>query len=115
MKRRWRGVVHGLLGVALVAALLVYGLSLSKDSDQPVTPVRLSVESGFYDSPFYLEMTCDRGEIRYTLDSTEPDEHSLLYTEPILIEDASDNPNVYSMIEDVCIELRADILEIAGR
>ena len=57
MKRRWRGVVHGLLGVALVAALLVYGLSLSKDSDQPVKPVRLSVESGFYDSPFYLEMT----------------------------------------------------------
>lgn len=115
MKRRWRGVVHCLLGVALVAALLVYGLSLSKDSDQPVTPVRLSVESGFYDSPFYLEMTCDRGEIRYTLDSTEPDEHSLLYTGPILIEDASGNPNVYSMIEDVCIELRTDILEIAGR
>ena len=99
MKRRWRGVVHCLVGVALVVGLLVYGLSLDRRSDQPVTPVRLSMESGFYDSPFYLEMSCDRGEIRYTLDSTEPDEHSLLYTGPILIEDASSNrdkmiPNV---------------------
>ena len=115
MKRRWRGVVHCLVGVALVVGLLVYGLSLDRRSDQPVTPVRLSVESGFYDSPFYLEMACDRGEIRYTLDSTEPDENSILYTEPILIEDASGNPNVYSMIEDVCIELRSDILALSGR
>ena len=115
MKRRWRGVVHCLVGVALVVGLLVYGLSLDRRSDQPVTPVRLSMESGFYDSPFYLEMSCDRGEIRYTLDSSEPDENSILYTEPILIEDASGNPNVYSMIEDVCIELRSDILALSGR
>ena len=115
MKRRWRGAVHCLVGVALVVGLLAYGLSLERRSDQPVTPVRLSMESGFYDSPFYLEMSCDRGEIRYTLDSTEPDENSLLYTQPILIEDASGNPNVYSMIEDVCIELRSDILALSGR
>ena len=115
MKRRWKGVLHCLMGVALVAALLAYGLSLSGSEDRPLTPVRLSVETGFYDSPFYLEMACDRGEIRYTLDSTEPDEQSLLYTEPIRIDDASGNPNVYSMIEDVCIELRPDILELAGR
>ena len=115
MNRRWRGALHCLVGVALVVGLLVYGLNLDRNSDQPVTPVRLSVESGFYDSPFYLEMSCDRGEIRYTLDSTEPDENSLLYTQPILIEDASGNPNVYSMIEDVCIELRSDILALSGR
>lgn len=115
MNQRWRGVLHCLVGVALLAGLLAYGFSLGGRDGQPMTPVRLSVESGFYDSPFYLEMACDRGEIRYTLDSTEPDEHSLLYTGPIRIEDASGNPNVYSMIEDVCIELRTDILEIAGR
>ncbi len=115
MNRRWRGALHCLVGVALVVGLVVYGLNLDRNSDQPVTPVRLSVESGFYDSPFYLEMSCDRGEIRYTLDSTEPDENSLLYTQPILIEDASGNPNVYSMIEDVCIELRSDILALSGR
>ena len=107
--------MHCLVGVALLAGLLAYGISLGGHDGQPMTPVRLSAQSGFYDSPFYLEMACDRGEIRYTLDSTEPDEHSLLYTEPIRIEDASGNPNVYSTIEDVCIELRTDILEIAGR
>ena len=97
-------------------ALLVLGLGQGEgDKGEGVAPVRLSRESGFYDASFYLEMACDRGEIRYTLDSTEPNEHSLLYTGPILIEDVSSNPNVYSMIEDVCIELRPDILEVAGR
>ena len=115
MKRRWRGVVHCLVGVALVAGLLIYGLSTGRGDDLRMMPVRLSAESGFYDAPFLLEMACDRGEIRYTLDSTEPDENSLLYTEPIWIDDASGHENVYSMIEDVCIELRTDILELAGR
>ena len=116
MNHRCRGVAFCLAGVALLAVLLVCGPGRGEGkADEGVAPVRLSRESGFYDDSFYLEMACDRGEIRYTLDSTEPDEHSLLYTGPILVEDASDNPNVYSMIEDVCIELRSDILKVAGR
>lgn len=115
MKNRRRGVLCCVVGGALIVALLIYSLTLGERNARTVTPVRVSRESGFYEEPFYLEMTCDSGEIRYTLDSTEPDEHSLLYTGPILIEDASANENVYSMIEDVCIELRTDILEIAGR
>ena len=116
MNHRCRGLALCLVGVALLVALLVLGPGQGEgDNGEGVAPVRLSMESGFYDDSFYLEMACDRGEIRYTLDSTEPDEHSLLYTGPILIEDASSNPNVYSMIEDVCIELRSDILEVAGR
>ena len=116
MNHRCRGLALCLVGVALLVVLLVLGPGQGEgDNGEGVTPVRLSMESGFYDDSFYLEMACNRGEIRYTLDSTEPDEHSLLYTGPILIEDASSNPNVYSMIEDVCIELRSDILEVAGR
>lgn len=116
MKRRWMGMACCLVGLALVVALLLaYGLGGERRDEQTVTPVVLSRESGFYDGSFYLEMSCERGEIHYTLDSTEPNEHSPLYTGPILIDDASDNPNVYSMIEDVCIELRKDILELAGR
>lgn len=116
MNHRWRGAAFCLAGVALMVALLIF--SQGRDEGEAATgvaPVRLSRESGFYDDSFYLEMTCDSGEIRYTLDSTVPDEHSLLYTGPIRIEDASGNPNVYSMIEDVCIELRPDVLEAAGR
>ena len=116
LNRRCRGVAFCLVGVALVVALLVYGLSLGASAaTSGDAGEAFQWNPAFTTSPFYLEMTCDRGEIRYTLDSTEPNEHSLLYTGPILIEDASDNPNVYSMIEDVCIELRTDILEIAGR
>ena len=116
MNHRCRGLALCLAGVALLVALLVLVPGQGEgDNGEGVAPVRLSRESGFYGESFYLEMTCDRGEIRYTLDSTEPNEHSLLYTGPILIEDASSNPNVYSMIEDVCIELRSDILEVAGR
>ena len=115
MNRRWIGVLICLLGAALVVAMLALWPGRDGKDDQVMTPVRLSRESGFYDEAFYLEMACDRGEIRYTLDSTEPNENSLLYTGPIRIEDASDKPNVYSMIEDVCLELRADILELANR
>ena len=104
-----------LVGVALIALLLAFGVSRGDQDGRDLAPVRLSRESGFYDDAFYLEMACDRGEIRYTLDATEPNEDSLLYTGPIRIEDASANPNVYSMIEDVCIELRPDILEVANR
>ena len=115
MKRSGQVVLHCLIGVALIASLIGFAEYHSENDHPAVGPVRLSHQSGFYDGQFYLEMTCDSGEIRYTLDSTEPNENSLLYTEPILIEDASGNPNVYSMIEDVCLELKPDLLEAAER
>ncbi|MCR4589499.1 MAG: CotH kinase family protein [Lachnospiraceae bacterium] len=63
-----------------------------------------STESGFYDEPFYLSLSAENGEkIYYTLDGSEPDEGSYLYTDPILIEDASANPNIYSSIKDISI------------
>jgi len=115
LKGRRKGILHCLLGVAVIASLLACGLYLGGRDDQTMTPVKLSRASGFYDDAFYLDMSCDKGEIRYTLDSTEPDENSLLYTGPIRIDDASGKPNVYSMIDDVCIELKKEILELAGR
>ena len=72
--------------------------------------VRFSRESGFYDEPFYLELECDDGDIYYTLDSSDPDENSIKYTSPILVNDPSTHTNVYCMIRDVSLELNEQIL-----
>ncbi|MCC8139707.1 MAG: CotH kinase family protein [Lachnospiraceae bacterium] len=61
-----------------------------------------SVEGGFYDEAFYLEIQAGEGEtVYYTLDGSEPTAQSEVYTESILIEDASANPNVYNAIQNV--------------
>lgn len=60
-----------------------------------------SRESGFYEEPFTLKLTAPFGtEIYYTLDGSEPDENALLYTTPILIDDATSRPNAHSMRTD---------------
>ena len=88
-----------MLGVACLAVLIA--LTAMQQRPQALQQVRFSVASGFYDEPFWLEMEADGGEIYYTLDSSEPNEHSIPYTGPIEIRDASPNENVYSTITDV--------------
>ncbi len=67
-----------------------------------VTELTFSRESGFYEQPFTLKIYAPPGtEIYYTLDGSEPDENAIKYTEPILIADATENENVYSMRTDV--------------
>ena len=65
-----------------------------------------SREGGFYDEPFLLTLTAGAGErIFYTMDSSEPDENSIEYTEPIQIGDATSRPNVYSAMAQVSSQL----------
>ena len=103
MNRRKLSVVLSALGTALIVALFCAGLNLDEGVSNVDSRVLFSSPSGFYDEPFYLELT-GRGKIYYTLDCSAPDENSLPYTGPILIEDAGKNENVYSMIPDVCFE-----------
>ncbi|WP_286081036.1 CotH kinase family protein [Parablautia intestinalis] len=63
--------------------------------------IYFSKESGFYKEPFELEIKVKTGAVYYTLDGTRPDKNSIKYEDPILITDASDNDNIYSMRTDV--------------
>lgn len=63
-----------------------------------------SAESGFYNNEFKLNLTSDDNvKIYYTLDSSIPTTESTLYTEPILVEDPSNNPNVLKARDDLSI------------
>lgn len=73
------------------------GSPLHKSVEQPV----LSEESGFFDEPFELSITAPEGcTVYYTLDSSRPTADSTPYTEPILVEDATPQPNVYSLNQE---------------
>ena len=83
--------------VIFLMFMLIGMLVISDD-----TEFGFSEASGFYDEPFYLTINAPAGtRVYYTLDGTDPDESSILYEQPILIEDATKNENVYSMITDV--------------
>ena len=61
-----------------------------------------SADSGFYDDPFYITLSSKNKNdvIYYTLDGSIPDENSKEYNEPVLIEDRTDEKNIYSSITD---------------
>ncbi len=63
--------------------------------------VIFSAPPGFYEEAFELELSTKKGTVYYTLDGSVPDKNSIKYEGPILITDASENDNVYSMREDV--------------
>lgn len=65
-----------------------------------------SMEGGFYTGSNYLELSVEdeNCEIYYTTDGSVPTEESIWYTEPILIENRSDEPNGIADIKRVSIE-----------
>lgn len=109
--QRWPALAAG---CACLIAIIAAALLLPENHSTAAVKVALSCESGFYDAPFQLELTGE-GEIHYTLDSSDPDADSPLYTGPIQIGDASQNANVYSAIGDVALDIgAADLLQEAG-
>ena len=67
-----------------------------------VAPPAFSASSGFYPEPFDLLLSGEAGlTIRYTLDGSDPDEHSPQYAAPISIRDVSAQDNVWSALTDV--------------
>lgn len=86
------------LCLLLVSAVVLAVALMTTDE---VTKLESSKPSGFYEEPFYLELRAPEGYICYTLDGSDPDLDGLLYTGPILIEDASEHENVLSAREDL--------------
>ena len=70
-----------------------------------------SRESGFYQNDFKLKIFAPTSEIYYTLDGTEPDKNAIKYSGKILVDDASEQPNKYSMRTDVTAEFLREKVE----
>lgn len=52
-----------------------------------VNPPKFNYEGGYYNELIPLKLTaCTKGNIYYTLDGSQPDENSLLYTAPMMLE-----------------------------
>ena len=67
--------------------------------------IYFSHSSGFYEEQFYLELKTDKNsKVFYTLDGTKPTPRSIPYTKPILIKDATQNPNVLSNIKELTFD-----------
>jgi hypothetical protein len=79
-------------------ALLLKFLSFSKCN------ITFSNESGFYSAEFLLTLSTseENSKIYYTFDGSDPTNSTIAkeYTEPILIKDRSDEPNIYSSYEE---------------
>ena len=72
------------------------------DDDSEVDHLVFSEESGFYSSSFSLKIKAPKGfSIFYTLDNSDPDEHSTQYKKPINISDVSSSKNVYSVKQNI--------------
>ena len=75
------------------------------DSSIVLDEPAILADSGFYEDYVTVEISAEEGlEIRYTLDGSEPDESSVLYTGPIVLTDPSRNENVYSSRTDIAAE-----------
>lgn len=89
----------------LLALLSVIGLFvLSYGQNQTKAPV-FSLESGLYVDSAVLEITAGLGaKIYYTTDGSEPTRDDILYTEPIVLTDASSQENRISSRSDLSVE-----------
>ena len=95
---------RALFSLSLLLLLTMAAAVLVQQREQAEAPAFLT-EGGFYQEPFRLELTVPEGcTVYYTLDSTTPDRNSIPYTDPILIDDASKQGNVYSMTEGMHVD-----------
>lgn len=93
------------LGLILCTGLvlLCFVCFLNWDKQLPdAPPITASAMGGYYEDAFLLELSAaGEGQIYYTTDGSRPTERSQRYTDGILIEDRSSQPNKYNSIQNV--------------
>ena len=76
-----------------------------------VTP-KLSHSSGFYDSPFELEIFGDKDtNIYYTIDGSDPIQKGILYTHPIYVYDRSMEKNIWNSVRNVVADWKNYVID----
>ena len=88
---------------ALILLIALFGFLavLLFENESISAGLTFSKASGFYEEAFELELYAPPGtKIYYTLDGSEPNENTLRYEKPIIISDATDNDNIYSLRTD---------------
>lgn len=99
-----------LLTLAIVGGFL-WILSMQSYVETP----QFSHRSGFYEESFTLEISAtNAATIYYTLDGSTPTENSSVYTGPIEIKNATQNPNLYSALPEVGIYFSDAYLQKLG-
>lgn len=93
------------LGLILCSAFVLICLVcfLSWDKQIPdAPPITASAMGGYYKDAFLLELSAaGEGQIYYTTDGSRPTEKSARYSDGILIENRSSQPNKYNAIQNV--------------
>ena len=62
-----------------------------------------SIGGGWYPSGTAVGISCNDGDIYYTIDGSEPDEDSLPYRKPIRLYDRTGDENKYSMLKSASV------------
>lgn len=71
-----------------------------------------SVNSGFYETPFLLHINVpDNTKVYYTLDCSDPGVESIVYEEPIYLDDATNHENNFCMNKDVSTGFYVDLIK----
>lgn len=110
-KKKYKAFLGSSIVVIIFLIVFKFLLPLGKSDAEEDCQLIFSKASGFYEEEFELELASKSGTIYYTLDGTLPDKNSIKYEKPILITDATDHDNVYSMRADVSTGFEKEEIE----